>query len=512
LKNLANYLRFIKEHHLEQAAKEIIVTSQEVNFPLSKKYGTQSPELLLQHFMKELADFADNLTDGSYVRKQEQTILKWDDTKVEGISRKSVEPRDLVLIFAVQRRTLRKFLPLYTKDLQLVLLILNELDDLHQTAQSQAFQILFKWEKEKEAELRQSNTFLDTVLDNIPNMIFVKEANELRFIRFNKAGEELLGYKKEDLLGKNDYDFFPKEQADFFTQTDRVVIDEKKAVDIIAESIQTAFKGERWLHTQKIPVFAPDGVPLYLVGISEDITERKEREDAIKQLNKELESFSYSVSHDLRAPLRAINGYAKILEEEYASKMDEEMRRLVEVIVFNSEKMGILIDELLTFSRLGRKEIQKTKVDMNELVEGVVYEMGKTVKHQAEIHIEKLPVAEADYGLIHQVMINLISNAVKYSSKNESPKVWISGKREGKEFIFCVKDNGAGFNMKYVGKLFGVFQRLHSNEEFEGVGVGLAIVHRIVTRHGGKVWAEGKEKAGASFYFTLPVSKKEQKG
>lgn len=233
--------------------------------------------------------------------------------------------------------------------------------------------------------------------------------------------------------------------------------------------------------------------------------EIKNTNKQLETINKEMESFSYSVSHDLRAPLRAINGYARILDEDYGTQLDKEGKRLIETICYNATKMGVLIDELLAFSRLGRKEIQKSTINMDKLVEGVVTEFNNSVSNQAEIKTNKLHNVQGDYELMFQVMINLISNAIKYSSKKKHPLVEIVSEQKNDEIIFSVKDNGAGFDMQYANKLFGVFQRLHTEQEFEGIGVGLAIVQRIIVKHKGKIWAEGKVNEGATFSFSLPI-------
>ncbi|WP_185963136.1 PAS domain-containing protein [Flavobacterium gawalongense] len=249
--------------------------------------------------------------------------------------------------------------------------------------------------------------------------------------------------------------------------------------------------------------FDENNNPTRFFGIIQDITEIKNAEEKLIEINKELESFSYSVSHDLRAPLRAINGYAQILNEDYGKKLDQEGMRILETIRSNATKMGTLIDDLLAFSRLGRKEIQKTEVDMDKLIESVINEMNKSITHKAEINTANLHKVKADYRLLHQVMFNLVSNAIKYSSKGENPVVRISSEEKNGDIVFSVNDNGAGFDMQYADKLFGVFQRLHSHEEFKGTGVGLAIVQRIITKHGGKVWAEGIVNKGATFHFSL---------
>jgi light-regulated signal transduction histidine kinase (bacteriophytochrome) len=228
-----------------------------------------------------------------------------------------------------------------------------------------------------------------------------------------------------------------------------------------------------------------------------------ERTAELEAVNKELASFSYSVSHDLRAPLRAVDGYARMLEEDYAARLDDEGRRLLKVVRDSAGRMGQLIDDLLNFSRLGRQPIVRQNVDMARLAREVVDELRGDFA--ASVEAGELPPARGDRALLKQVWLNLVANALKYSGKQAAPRVEITGQTEGEESIYCVRDNGAGFDMRYVGKLFGVFQRLHSQEDFAGTGVGLAIVQRVVTRHGGRVWAEGEPGAGARFFFSLPA-------
>ncbi len=231
----------------------------------------------------------------------------------------------------------------------------------------------------------------------------------------------------------------------------------------------------------------------------------RERTAQLEASNKELEAFSYSVSHDLRAPLRAIDGFAGILLSEYGAKLDDEGKRICSIITGNSKKMGQLIDELLSLSRLGRTDMHLSPIDMKTLANAIYNELTTMeMRRRIDFHLGDLCNASGDPTLIRQVWMNLISNAIKFSSHRERPVIFITCSEEEDRTVFCLKDNGAGFDMKYTGKLFGVFQRLHSAQEFEGTGVGLAIVQRIVHRHGGQVWAEGETDKGAAFFFSLP--------
>jgi signal transduction histidine kinase len=232
------------------------------------------------------------------------------------------------------------------------------------------------------------------------------------------------------------------------------------------------------------------------------------RTSQLQTVNSELESFSYSISHDLRAPLRTILGFATMLEENFSGKLDDEARRITSVIKINSLKMGHLIDDLLSFSRIGRQELKKTRINTIEMVQQVIAESAVN-NNEAGIDwaIESLPDSKGDPNAVRQVWINLVSNAVKYSRNNSQPRIEIGSftDMDKDQQVFFIRDNGIGFNEKYKDKLFKVFQRLHSADEFEGTGVGLAIVEKVISKHGGTVWVEAAVNKGACFYFSLPV-------
>jgi light-regulated signal transduction histidine kinase (bacteriophytochrome) len=225
----------------------------------------------------------------------------------------------------------------------------------------------------------------------------------------------------------------------------------------------------------------------------------------LEAANEELESFSYSVSHDLRAPVRAMLGYTRAIEEDYAALLDDEGRRLLSVVKSEASRMGELIDDLLAFSKLGRRPMNSAAVNMFALAVDVAGEQARVANVPVSVFtIGELPEIHGDHVLLRQVWINLLANAVKYSSKNADPHIGVWAESEPTMVVFHVRDNGVGFDMTYAGKLFGVFQRLHRNSEFPGTGVGLAIVKRIIRRHGGEIWADATLGAGATFSFRLP--------
>jgi PAS domain S-box-containing protein len=351
-------------------------------------------------------------------------------------------------------------------------------------------------------------------------MVFAKDARTLRFVRFNRAGEQLLGHPRSALLGKNDTDFFPPEQAEFFTRKDREVLSGQELLDIPEEEIDTRGLGRRILHTRKVPVLDAQGEPALLLGISIDITSEKENERRILALNeqlrrhsqllessnRELESFSYSVSHDLRAPLRAINGFARLLQLDSALQLGEQGVRYLNTICNASEQMGRLIDDLLEFSRLGRQNLEADSVDMTLLARDALRDiLSSRAGQPPAVVIESLPDIRGDRRLLRLTWLNLLDNAVKYAGGVSQPQITVAAQTQSNEIVYRVRDNGIGFDMQYYDKLFGVFQRLHSGAEYPGTGVGLAIAQRVVARHGGRIWAESTPGQGATFFFALPV-------
>lgn len=340
-------------------------------------------------------------------------------------------------------------------------------------------------------------------------------------VHINNTELEWLGYKSEEVVDTLYFtDVITAECAKVMKQTFPVFKQEGKLKDIEFDLIRkngTIFP----VILNSTAIYDKNGKYIKSRSTIFDNTERKFSENKIKELNKdletniskleavnnELESFSYSVSHDLRAPLRAIAGYAQILQEDYEVKLDQEGKKAIATIVKNAQRMGQLIDDLLSFSQYGRTEIVKSNFTMNKLIESVLFELTKEVPdRKIEVNLHALEPCTVDATLMKQVWINLLSNAIKYTRPKEISTIEIGSYTTEEENVYYIKDNGVGFDMQYVSKLFGVFQRLHKTSEFEGTGVGLAIVQRIIKRHGGHVWAEASINQGASFYFSLPTN------
>jgi len=379
----------------------------------------------------------------------------------------------------------------------------------------------------KNAEIALKDTLIKVqrfaeALDNIPSYIYMKDLNG-QYVYANHATLKLFGCSAAELAGSCDEKFFPPETVAKLKAVDERVLEHGEAtmeeIDVHPDS------AERRVYLEvKYPIYDDAGKISGLCGISTDITERKQLEEEIRQLNselerrvvartaeleeanKELEAFSYSVSHDLRTPLRAIDGFSRMLLEDYESKLDDEGKRLLNVVRDNTSRMSRLIDDILHFSRAGRTGMTVSAIDMEGLVRAVIDELKPLAAgRKLQINLGSLPGAQGDRTMLHQVFENLLANAIKFTGKNEEAHIDIGGRIEAGQAVYYVKDDGAGFDMQYAGKLFGVFQRLHGVEEFEGTGIGLAIAKRIIVRHGGTIWAEGEVGKGATFYFSIPA-------
>jgi PAS domain S-box-containing protein len=384
-----------------------------------------------------------------------------------------------------------------------------------------AFALDLTEQKQAESALRESEERFRHMADTAPVLIWMSGTDKLCNY-FNKGWLDFTGRTMEQELGNGWSEGIHPDDFQYCIDTYMKAFDTHQ--EFRMEYRLRRFDGQyRWVFDSGIPRFTPDGSFLGYIGSCIDINDRKQAEAEIRKLNtsleqrvkerttqleaanKELESFSYSVSHDLRAPLRHISGFVDLLQKHAAATLDETSLRYLNIITQTTKNAGKLIDDLLSFSRIGRTEMRYTTVNMTELVKDVKRNMeqetrGRTIGWQ----IEELPQVQGDPSLLRLVLHNLMENALKYTSKRDRTEITIGCTECDREFVFFIRDNGVGFDMRYVHKLFGVFQRLHSTQEFDGTGIGLANVRRIIQRHGGQTWAEGVVEQGAIFYFSLP--------
>ncbi|RJR50326.1 MAG: PAS domain S-box protein [Desulfobacteraceae bacterium] len=368
--------------------------------------------------------------------------------------------------------------------------------------------------KRFENELLRAKKEWEKTFDSVPDLIAILDETH-KVVRVNRAMAERLKMNPEQCVGAKCYEAVHCLPGPIATCPHAMSIADGR--EHIEEVHEPRLGGVFLVSTT--PMYDDSGKLLGCVHIARDITERKKGEEALKKAhkelqqhaarletaNKELESFSYSVSHDLRSPLRAIAGFAQMILDEKGREFDPETLRKFNIVQENAKKMGRLIDDLLRLSRLGRTELNRVKVDIGILVREVLQEIRVTEPgREFIVDLHDLPATKGDPPMIRQLFINLLSNSVKFTRVKKESQIEVGSFERSGERVYYVKDNGVGFDMKYYGKLFGVFQRLVTEKEFEGTGVGLAIVKRIVQRHGGRVWAEGKLQEGASFYFTLP--------
>ena len=378
--------------------------------------------------------------------------------------------------------------------------------------------------KKAERALRSSEEKFSKVFHSSPDWIAITTLSEGRFIDVNEAFLKITGYTRKEVIGRTFAELGLWVDSDGRAKLVELLLRHRVVRDF--EARYRLKSGEIRTMLRSAELIELDGETC-IINVVRDITERKRAEEEIRKLNEELEkrvkelldanreldAFTSSVSHDLRVPLVSTGGYARRLEKRYAHVLDEKGTEMLDAILEGTKKMEELIDALLAFSRSGRQQVELSEIDMEEMMKSVFEELKTTVPDRT-IHFRTgrlLPIY-ADGPLVRQVLVNLLSNAFKFTRPKKIAVIEVDSRFEGDSIVYSVKDNGVGFNVKNSGRLFDIFQRLHSAEDFEGTGVGLSIAHRIITRHGGRIWAEGRAGEGATFYFSLPLGNQQNPG
>ena len=381
--------------------------------------------------------------------------------------------------------------------------------------------------KKIEAKLQENEQRCQLMVEGVRDFAIFLLDTDGRVASWNAGAERFKGYTAEEIIGKHFSCFYPQDDID----------SGKPAMELRIAAAVGRFEEEGWrirkdgskLWENAIITRLEDksGRMLGFSKVTQDFTQRKSaakilqslnedmerRSMSLEAANKELEAFTYSVSHDLRAPLRHVDGFSRLLLEKHSSQLDEEGKRMLERVRQGTQHMGALVDDLLNLSRVSRREVSALVTDLNTLLEEVLGELKPSWQgRQVEFQIGRLPFAHCDPGLIRQVLVNLLSNAIKFTRPRARTIIEVGQAQNDACSVVFVRDNGVGFKMKYAGKLFGVFQRLHRAEDFEGTGVGLVTVQRIIHKHGGRVWAAAEIDMGATFYFTLEGMEGEPSG
>lgn len=358
--------------------------------------------------------------------------------------------------------------------------------------------------------IQKERRLLRALIDNLPDYIFVKDTKS-RFVLNNSAHLHMLGAKvQEDVIGKTDFDTFPQELAEKYYADEKGIMTSGVPLVDFEEMTLTADGQEKWLSATKVPLFDDSGTIIGLVGICRDITARKLAEQKLQVMaqelarsNAELEQFAYVASHDLQEPLRAITGYIQLLERRYADKLGDDATNFMHRSIAAAGRMKRLIEDLLAYSRVGRRDASFTLANCSLIVQDTINSLDVIIKESdAVVQFGALPTLWADPTQLRQLFQNLISNAIKFRSEKR-PEIHIDATRQGSLWLFAVRDNGIGIEADYAERIFLIFQRLHTRTDYPGTGIGLAICKKIVEHHGGNIWIESELTKGTTFFFTL---------
>jgi PAS domain S-box-containing protein len=506
MKNLKTFAAFLKNEKLTPYSQDSIALAKEMNIPVMKLFKDLSEEQLLHMSMNTNLHFLDSLIDDTALQNAGTNLKLWEENKMPGISRTDIQPSDLVLAYALQKKIMLTYLSQYTSSASEAILIMMELENYYTTVQEAAVKVFFKIQKETENLLRESEDRYKDLFENTNDFIHILNLEgNIQYV--NKSWISGMGYSSEEVINTSIKRFIHPDFLERYTIADHKAVTEQTTE--LIEIILVAKNGTPLTVEGSINYKFLDKEPLFSRGIFRNITQRKAVEEELsnktKELirsNSELEQFAYVASHDLQEPLRMINSYIQLLASRYKDQLDQDANDFIDFAVDGSNRMRILINSLLEYSRVNRiKPFQY--INVQEILSEVLMDMDRSIReNSAIIQYSKLPDIYCDPVLMGLLFQNLIGNAIKFKG-GESPVISISAERKGGHHLFAIKDNGIGIPKQYFDKIFVIFQRLNTVDKYPGTGIGLAICKKIVERHGGEIWVTSEPGGGAVFYFTI---------
>jgi PAS domain S-box-containing protein len=519
MKTLKGFAKYLRESRLKDYAIYYLASLKEVNLPLMKLAIERGliedldDENAVPATMERQKKALISLEDGSVTTNAKNNLKLWEEGKLlPGLGRNDIQPTDLVLGYAVQKKVLFHFLPEYTNDVNESLTIVQEVEDLYMNLQNDTVQMLFKIQKSTQEQLIKSNERFGLLVQNVKDYAIFSLDLMGNIQTWNEGAQRMQGYTKDEITGKHLSKFYTKddvqngvpeynlkmarEMGHYETQGLRV---KKDGTVFWVEAVYTA------LYDDKGELTGFSKIARDVTAIRNAKVELENKAKELERSNAELEQFAYVASHDLQEPLRTISSYVQLIADRYKDKLDKDANEFIDFTVDGSNRMKLLINSLLEYSRVNKVKPFEW-IEPVEIIEDVLQDMKDQVAESgAVIKYTQLPKIYADPVLIGQLFQNLIGNAIKFRD-GKTPEIKITGKKEDGAVLFSVKDNGIGIKREYDDKIFIIFQRLNSREKYPGTGIGLSICKKIVERHGGKIWVESEPGKGATFYFTIKTT------
>lgn len=516
MKNLKSFCEYLRKNRLNDITIDTVNMLKEMDIPFVKALPLTSDKQVVDLLIGDGEKFLASIEKQATLDIVKENLRRWESKKLPGISIHDIHPSDLVLIYALQKKVIWKFLPDFTNSAKEAIAITLELEDYYTKVQKLSGQMLYKIQKNTEVLLKEGEEKLLRIenkyhflVNEVKDYAIISLDSNGIITTWNKGASKIKGYKKEEIIGQH--------FSIFYTEDDKADNFPKITLDTAARDGRFAYSGWRvrkdkslfWADVVITALKNTKGIIKGYVKITRDLTEKRKAEaelqlksEELKRSNAELEQFAYVASHDLQEPLRMVSSYVQLLAKRYNDKLDKDANDFIGFAVDGTNRMRNLINGLLEYSRVNRIKPFEW-INLNELLDQISKDLDVDIKkNSVEILFKNLPPIYGDTVLIWQLFQHLITNAIKFRSEKK-PIIIIEGKKTNGEYLFSIKDNGIGIQKEYRDKIFVIFQRLHAKDKYPGTGMGLAICKKIVERHGGQIWVESETGEGSTFYFTI---------